>query len=262
MSDRVRALLVDDEPLACASLRAALAAHEDWEVVGEADGAESARRAIAADRPDVVFLDIRMPGESGLALARDLASSPAPPVIVFLTAHDEHAVAAFGVHAIDYLLKPLDDARLAETLDRVRALRRLEWRAAYGDALRSGVADASATAASSPFLDRFCVRSVGRLDVIPLATVRWLQSAGNYVSLHTADGRTVLHRAPLSDVEGRLDPAVFIRVHRGTVVRRSECAALTVTGDRTYRLKLHGGGRVAVSARYVEAVRAVLLERS
>lgn len=258
MTKRIRAMLVDDEPLARASLRAALAPHADWEIVAEAAGAESARALLASNEPDVVFLDIRMPGESGLSFARELAASGSPPIIVFLTAFDEHALAAFDVHALDYLVKPLDDARLGETLDRVRALQSLEWRAAYGDALSAGVADAAATNDSSRLLEQFCVRSVGRIDVIPVAEVVWLGASGNYIELHTRDGKSILYRAPLADVERRLDPSVFVRIHRRTIVRIAECASLAVAGDRTYRLRLKSGARLSVSARYVNAVRAVL----
>jgi two-component system LytT family response regulator len=260
MTRRIRAMLVDDEPLARASLRAALAPHVDWEIVAEAEGTDSARVLLASSNPDVVFLDIRMPGESGLAFARELADGGAPPIIVFLTAFDEHALAAFSVHALDYLVKPLDDARLRETLARVRALRELEWRAVYGDALSAGVADATASMDTSPYLEQFCVRSIGRIDVVPLAEVVWLEASGNYVELHTREGKAILHRAPLADVERRLDPTVFMRIHRRSIVRIAECASLAVVGDRAYRLRLRSGARLSVSARYVTAVRAVLAD--
>lgn len=258
MTDRVRVVIVDDEPLARATVRAALASFSYVDVVAEADSVPRARTAIAAERPDAVFLDIKMPGESGLALARELAEGGQPPVIVFLTAFGDHALEAFALHALDYLLKPLDDARLADAVERVRELRALENRAAYGVALQAGVEEADAGSAPPPFLRRFCVRSVGRIDIVPVEAVRWIHGAGNYVELHTVDGRTILHRVPLGTVERRLDPQEFLRVHRSTIVRASECAALSVAGDRTYRLQLRGGGRVAVSARYVDAVRAML----
>jgi two-component system LytT family response regulator len=258
MTERIRALIVDDEPLARASVRAALANFSDVDVIGDADSVPLARAAIAAQSPDVIFLDIRMPGETGLALARELASGGESPVIVFLTAFGDHAVEAFALHALDYLLKPLDDERLADALERVRVLRELEQRAAYGEALQAGIADAAAPGAKPPFLRKFSVRSVGRIDVVPIESVRWIHGAGNYLELHTFDGRTVLHRVPLGAVERRLDPKEFVRVHRSTIVRASDCASLSVAGDRTYRLQLRGGGRVAVSARYVETVRALL----
>jgi two-component system LytT family response regulator len=246
----VRYLIVDDEPPGRANLRLALGAHPDWLLVAECDGTAAARTVLAAQEVDVIFLDIQMPAESGLVLAREISRLRAPPLIVFVTAYSEHAIDAFEVHALDYLLKPLNDARLAQTVERIGAMLGQRQREAYGAALRDYV-DAGAR------LERINVRSVGRIEQILVADILWIESAGNYVELHLA-GRTVLHRITLNRIETLLAPADFLRVHRGAIVRRSEIARLDTVGDGSYRLTLRCGATVAVSERYLGALRSAM----
>jgi two-component system LytT family response regulator len=171
---------------------------------------------------------------------------------VFVTAYSEHAIDAFEVHALDYLLKPLSDARLAQAVERSADMLRQRQREAYGAALRSYVdADAAAYAV------HLNVRSVGRIEQVRVAEILWLAAAGNYVELHLVE-RTVLHRITLNRLEALLDPAVFLRVHRGAIVRREQLARLATTGDGTYRLNLRCGAEVAVSERYLAALKSAL----
>ena len=249
----VRYLIVDDELPSRTNLRLALAAHPDWRLVAECDGTAAARAVLAAQDVDVIFLDIQMPAESGLVLAREISRVSAPPLIVFVTAYSEHAVDAFEVHALDYLLKPLNDARLAQTVERIGAMLGQRQREAYGAALRDYVDAGQAQAA----LERINVRSVGRIEQILVADIRWIESAGNYVELHLA-GRTVLHRITLNRLETLLAPGDFIRVHRGAIVRRSEIARLDTVGDGGYRLTLRCGAAVAVSERYLGALKSAM----
>ena len=254
-------LIVDDEAPSRTNLRLAMAAFPGWTLAAECGGAGAARAALAAGPVDVVFLDIRMPGESGLALARELGRQPEPPLVIFVTAFSEHAVDAFEVHALDYLLKPLNDARLAQALERAESLLRHGQRAAYGQALR-GYADAASDAGTDvdAYLERISVRSVGRIEQVRVQDILWLESAGNYVNLCLA-GRQVLHRIPLGRLETLLDPAVFLRVHRGAIVRRDPVGTLATIGDGSYRLTLRCGVQLAVSERHVAALRA-LMQRS
>jgi len=245
----MRYLIVDDEAPGRTNLRLAMAAHPDWELAAECDSAAAARSALANRDVDLVFLDIGMPQESGLVLARELARQPEPPLIVFVTAHSAHAIEAFEVHALDYLLKPLDDARLAQAVERSAALLRGRQRAAFGAALRDY------TDAGAP--EHINVRSVGRIERIAIADIGWAAAAGNYVELHLS-GRTVLHRITLSSLEALLPPQAFLRVHRGAIVRRSQIARLDSGGDATWRLHLCCGGVVAVSERYLDAVKAAM----
>jgi len=250
----VRYLIVDDEAPSRANLRLALGAHPDWLLAGECDGTAAARMLLAAQDVDVIFLDIQMPAESGLVLAREISRLPAPPLIVFVTAYSEHAVDAFDVHALDYLLKPLNDARLAQTVERIGAMLGQRQREAYGAALRDYV---DAGAGREAVLERINVRSVGRIEQILVADILWIESAGNYVELHLA-GRTVLHRITLNRLETLLAPDDFLRVHRGAIVRRSEIARLDTVGDGSYRLTLRCGAAVAVSERYLAALKSAM----
>lgn len=251
----VRYLIVDDELPSRANLRLALAAHPDWRLVAECDGTAAARAALAAQEVDVIFLDIQMPAESGLVLAREISRVSAPPLIVFVTAYSEHAVDAFEVHALDYLLKPLNDARLGQTVERIGAMLGHRQREAYGAALRDYV-DAGANP-DKAVLERINVRSVGRIEQILVADILWIESAGNYVELHLA-GRTVLHRITLNRLETLLAPDEFLRVHRGVIVRRGEIARLDTVGDGGYRLTLRCGAAVAVSERYLSALKSAM----
>ncbi|MEZ4456513.1 MAG: LytTR family DNA-binding domain-containing protein [Gemmatimonadales bacterium] len=263
----VSALIVDDEPLARLNLQRALDGFPRWQVQAACPGAASALVEVGRRVPDVVFLDIRMPGLSGLVLARRLGQLPAPPLVVFVTAYGDHAVEAFELHALDYLVKPFDDVRFASGIERIEALLGLRAQAAYGTALSGFLDDAGAEpaaaddAAPNPrYLAQFCVKGVGRLEVVRVAEVQWIAAAGNYARLHLA-GRTVLHRVTLATLEARLDPVEFIRVHRTAIVRRSECRSLSVTGDGSYALALESGARVPVSGRYVAAVRELMADR-
>jgi two-component system LytT family response regulator len=252
MPTPMRVLIVDDEEPGRVNLRYALAPHRQCTIVAECDSATGARAELAGGQIDLVFLDVQMPRETGLSLARALSVQTEPPLIVFVTAHSAHAIEAFEVHALDYLLKPVDDARLAHAVERAAAMLAQRQRRAYGDALRGFVASAA-----SPYLDNISVRSVGRIDQVSTAQVLWLESAGNYVQLHTAT-RSLLHRVALSRLEQHLDPADFLRVHRSAIVRRTHIASLAVAGDSSYLLGLRCGAEVAVSERYVESVRAAM----
>jgi DNA-binding LytR/AlgR family response regulator len=253
-----RALIVDDEEPGRINLRLALGAHPSWEIVGECADTAQARAFLAQHSIDVLFLDIRMPRESGLALAHELALQATPPLVIFVTAYDTHAVEAFRVHALDYLLKPLDDADLARALARAGTMMAQRQQAVHTGALR----DWSATQQRAPgqaavYLRQLNVRSVGRIDFVPLEEVMWIEAAGNYVELHLAQ-RCVLHRAPISALERHLDPAQFVRVHRSALVRLDQITALRNSADGGAAVTLRCGGVVPVSERHLARVRGLL----
>lgn len=253
----VRAMLVDDELPGLANLRCALAdCGASWQIVAECGSAREARGVLGAGAEiDVVFLDIRMPHESGLALARELAAHPEPPLVIFVTAHDAHAVEAFDVHALDYLLKPIDDVRLERAVRRAEALLAQRQRASYAEAMRACLAPPG-----DGWWRRLSVRSVGRIDSIEVSDICWIDAAGNYVELHLPE-RRVLHRITLSALERRLDPAQFVRVHRSAIVRVTQLASLESTGDGGGRLTLRCGGLVTVSERHLAKVKALMADR-
>ncbi|NYE63204.1 two-component system LytT family response regulator [Duganella sp. 1224] len=247
-----RYIIVDDEAPGRANLRLALQEQPGWQLQAECDSAAAARDALARAPADVVFLDIQMPRESGLELARELGRQPAPPLIIFVTAYNTHAVDAFEVHALDYLLKPIDDRRLAQAIERANAMLGLRQHDAYRAALH-GYAAATHTQA----MDSFHVRSVGNIEQVRVRDVLWLQAAGNYVELHLAQ-RTVLHRLPLSRVEQLLRPDEFLRVHRTAIVRRDQVRRLSVVGDGRHEVTLACGAQLAVSARHLQDLKACL----
>lgn len=252
MTMPIRYLIVDDEEPGRLNLRLALADYAGWELAAECDGTAAARARLARRDVDVVFLDVQMPGETGLVLARELARLCEPPLIVFVTAYSAHAVDAFEVHALDYLLKPLDDARLAQAVERAAAMLRQRQREAYGAALRD-----YAQADASPYPARIGVRSVGRIEQVVVDEILWMEAAGNYVELHLP-ARTVLHRITLNRLEALLDPARFLRVHRGAIVRRDQIASLATAGEGSHRLALRCGGAVPVSGSYLAALKAAM----
>ncbi len=255
----IRALVVDDEELGRRNLCLALGQHPRWHVVAQAASVASAEEALRA-RPDieVVFLDIRMPRASGLALAQSLARQAQPPWIVFVTAFDEHAIEAFDLHALDYLLKPFSDRRLAQALARVEQMVQLRQQAAYAGALRAYVEDAQQRQQAGPvYWQTLSVRSVGRIDTVPLAEVLRIEAQGNYAELHLA-ARRLLLRASMTALAQHLDPAVFLRVHRASIVRRDQALSLLSLPGGSHELRLRDGSRVAVSERHLAAVKAAL----
>lgn len=248
----VHYMIVDDEAPSRANLRMALAAHPDWVLAAECGSAACARAALENHRVDAILLDIQMPAESGLALAREISRTPEPPLIIFVTAYGEHAIEAFEVHALDYLLKPLDDTRLAQAVERATIMLRQRQREAYGAAVRDYV-----DAGDGQRTEHVNVRSVGRIERILVGEILWLESAGNYVELHLAS-RTVLHRITLNRLEALLPADAFLRVHRSAIVRRDQIASLETNGEGSYRLTLRCGGAVPVSERYLAALRAAM----
>lgn len=249
MSAAPTVLIVDDELHARANLRLALAALPGWQVAGECADAAAARIRIDAGGVDILLLDIQMPVESGLALARDLSRRPMPPLVVFVTADRGHALEAFDVHALDYLVKPVSDTRLRQTLERAAVL--LGQRDAHARALRT-FADPQ-----PGYWRELAVRSVGSIERVGLDQVQWIRSAGNYVELHLAQ-RMLLHRSTLAALEAYLDPAEFLRIHRRVLVRRGQARRLRVAPGEGALLELACGASVPVSERYLAAVRGAL----
>ena len=247
----ITALIVDDEAPARTALRLSLRGHPDWQVAAECADVASAERALDLQPIDVVFLDIQMPRASGLTLARRLTGLAQPPLVIFVTAYDTHAIEAFELHALDYVLKPFDDARLAAALARATQMLTLRQRATYAESLRRYAA------AEPAYWEQVAVRSVGMIETIALADVNWIEGAGNYVQLHLA-GRCVLHRVPMQRLEQHLDPAQFLRVHRSAIVRIDQAQRLLTADDRQAQLALRCGDQVAVSERHIAQVRACL----
>jgi len=244
-------VIVDDEPPARRKLRAMLATRPELEIVAEAVDGLDAVRVLEERRPDLALLDLRMPELDGFEVLR--AIDPGQwPVVIFVTAFDASAVDAFALGAVDYIQKPVTRERLDQALD--RALQRLGAldRKTHQQALRS-------TERARP-LERFVVRSLGKLRVVELDDIRWIESAGNYVKLHTADG-VHLVRGTLRTLEQRLDPARFVRIHRSTLVALGAVDRFTPVGHGDYAAVLASGERLTLSRRYRDRLPDLLSER-
>jgi two-component system LytT family response regulator len=239
----VRVVIVEDEPPARAKLRRFLDEHSNYRIVAEAEDVAGGLAAWRHEKPDLVFLDIKLGAESGFDLLT--RASPPYPLIVFTTAFHEHALRAFEFAALDYLLKPFDRERFARTLARVTE--RLAARAENdGDAADE---ERLRKLASAPRLSRIVVHERGRSLIVPIADVKRLSAAGNYVEVHTA-ARTHLIRATLSRLAQRLDPAEFLRVHRSHLVHADFVAAVAPWAHGDLKLTLQDGTELMLSRRY------------
>ncbi|HEX3758050.1 MAG TPA: LytTR family DNA-binding domain-containing protein [Kofleriaceae bacterium] len=240
----IRALVVDDEQHARANVRTLLDAEPRWRVIGECENAAALRDAVAAEIPDVVFLDIRLPGTSGIELARLLHQLEPRPLVVFTTAFESYAVSAFDVQAIDYLLKPFDDQRFQV------ALRRAE----------QALASALAPGTAARYAQRLVIRSIGRVQFVDVAQIDWLEASGNYVEIH-AGKQTLLHRERLRVLEDQLDPAEFVRIHRSTIVQRAAIKELRPLAGGDYSVMLWCGVPLRLSRTYRAALDVIARDR-
>lgn len=238
----LRVVIVDDEAIARRRVRRLLASMDAVEVVGEASGGEAAVGCIDANRPHLVLLDVQMPEVDGFDVACRL-STPRP-FVVFLTAHEQHALRAFDVHALDYLLKPVSRERLAAAVARAA-----EWVSREPTARDAELADADAGArlqAGRAALRRWPVRSHGRVELVDIETVDWIEASGNYVVLH-AGRRQHLLRETLRHMAEQLDPADFVRIHRSAIVRVGRIERLETAQRGDYGVVLTDGTRLTLS---------------
>ncbi len=217
----------------------------------------------ARSRPDVVFLDVQMPGLDGFGV---LAALPAEgrPLVVFVTAYDRYAVAAFEAQALDYLLKPLDPDRLAAALDRLRAHRHREQRLAHAEKLRAllGAWPTEAPPPPEPVPARLLVRTPGKLVSVAAERVRWVEAVGDYARLHLDDGRTHLLRETLTALAARLGPHRFVRLHRSTLVAVEELREIRALGHGDALAVLHDGTTRRIGRAYRAALEARLGRRA
>jgi two-component system LytT family response regulator len=254
--DDLRVLLVDDEPLVREGLRDFLQTEAGVTVVGEcADGLE-ALAFLDRHAVDLVFLDVQMPELDGIGVAASLARGGGPAV-VFVTAFSEHALRAFEVNAVDYLLKPFDRERFSAALDRVR-----RRRAGAGDATltRRLTAVLEELQRGRGYAERVLVRGDGRIRFVPVEEIEWIEAADNYVRLHGA-GERHLVRDTMSALEARLDPARFARIHRSAIVRLARVRELQPTFNGEYSVLMESGTRLTLSRGFRDAVLARLGER-
>jgi two-component system LytT family response regulator len=242
----MRVMVVDDEPLARSGIVTRLATHADITVIGEFGDGSAAHDGILAQAPDLLFLDIEMPGMNGLDL---LATLPARqrPVTILLTAYDRFAVQAFSLNVTDYLLKPVDDERFTEAVNRARLA--ISFRQHQGQ---------EAVEATEPdYLDSFAVRQGSRTIFVDAGDVQWIEANGDYANLYVGD-KMHLVREPLHRLSQKLDPARFIRVHRSAIVRIDQIEEMHALANRDAMLRLRGGTPVRASRTYIEQLSQAL----
>jgi len=246
----MRTLLVDDEVLARLALRQALCAHPDVEIVGECGNAAEALQAYAALTPDLLFLDIRMPGLDGFELLGELKPD-ALPMVVFATAYGQHALHAFDCNALDYVLKPIDQARFDQAMARVRK----HWHGLHAQA-PTAPGPAPVRTASEP-LQRISVRVGEHIRVIATEAIDWIEADGNYVQIHVGK-QSYLHRETLRGLLATLDPQRFLRIHRGTLVNVHRIREVHPLFQGNADVVLQDGTRLNLSRRFRAHARRAL----
>jgi two-component system LytT family response regulator len=235
----IRAMVVDDEPLARTNLLVLLRRDAEIEIVGECGSGAQAIREIPKLAPDLLYLDVQMPGCDGFEVLGALGTS-APKAVVFVTAYDRYALKAFEVEALDYLLKPFDDARFLRTLARAKEKIRRHR-----------------SSAGPQWLERLVVRSAGRVSFLRTAEIDWIEAADYYACLHVA-GKSHLLRRKMAELERELDPALFCRIHRSAIVNLDRVRELQLGASGEYEVALLDGTRLRLSRSYRDQLQSRL----
>ena len=266
MSTKIRTVIVDDEALSRRGLEIRLLATQDFEIVSQCSNGREAITAITSHQPDLVFLDIQMPGMSGFDVLTQLPQESIP-LVVFVTAYDQYAVRAFEARAVDYLLKPVDEVRFAAALDRVRE--RVGARAAVDQRDQLFNLIAEITGSGELVMDELLARGRKALEPrhaeilpirqgreivrVPIAGIEWIDAAGDYMCIHSG-GNTHILRGTMKDLEQYLDPKLFQRVHRSTIVNLKRVKSLRAHMNGEYFLTLDGGHELKLSRTYRDKV--------
>jgi two-component system, LytTR family, response regulator len=250
---KIRTLVVDDEPIARERILSLLQQESDVEVIGQCADGVQAVSAIQQQSPDLVFLDVQMPGCDGFGVIQNIGADRMPTV-VFVTAYDEYALKAFEVHALDYLLKPFGKDRFQETLKHARES--LERRRA-GDLGRRLLALVHDLKPEQQRLDRLVVKSGGRVFFLRTDEIDWIEAAGNYVRLHLGE-ESHLFRETMNGMEGRLDTRRFVRIHRSRIVNTERIKELQPWFNGEYVVILRNGTRLTLSRGYREKLQEQL----
>jgi two-component system, LytTR family, response regulator len=228
-SPKIRAMVVDDEPLARSSLLVLIRSHPEIEIIAECASGTEALTKIRTTRPDLLFLDVEMPECDGFDVL-EMLGCDLPPAIVFVTAYDKYALRAFEAGALDYLLKPFDDARFDRSLDRARL--RIEQ-----------------SRSSPPTREHLIVKSAGQVCFVKLTDIDWIEAADYYSCLHVGAKSHLLRRS-MAELEKELDQAIFCRIHRSTIVKLDRVRSLKLNENGEYDVLLDNGTRLRLSRRY------------
>ena len=272
MENKIKALIVDDEPLARKGLAIRLEAHEQVEVVGQCQNGLEAVTQIPQIRPDLVFLDIQMPGLNGFQVINKLRELNQPiPLIVFVTAYDSYAIKAFDIHALDYVLKPIDDKRLQEALEKVEQVFEMHQEGDHKHKLAKLVADftgddceeilrrlASGEAIDSQrYPDVLAIKDGSEVTRVNVDVIQWIDAAGDYMCVHTDSGTHIMRRT-MKELEEDLDPRKFVRAHRSAIVNINYVDKLVSHVSGEYHLVLSNGTELKVSRSHRDKVKEMI----
>jgi two-component system, LytTR family, response regulator len=242
---RLRTLIADDEPLARERLKLLLASDPDLDIVAECRNGSEVVTLLKSTRPDLLFLDIQMPGKNGFEVIEEIGLAHMP-ITVFVTAHNEHAVEAFEVHALDYLVKPIERKRLKETMARVKERVQLQSAFAAREQISVAVEALRQVTGQSRAPQRFLVRSGNTASMVSVNDVEWIEAADYYVCLHAAGKRHLL-RESIRALETKLDPNKFIRLHRSAIVNIDHVREIHRDGRTEAWAVLSSGARVRLN---------------
>ena len=257
----IRTILVDDEKLAIQGLQLRLQAHEDIEIIETCANGREAIRAIKTQKPDLVFLDIQMPGFDGFSVVKGVMEIE-PPLFVFVTAYQEHAIRAFEANAVNYLMKPVDEDKLADTIERVRQRLAEKRSAEEAEKLKDVLAEVSPESledmgeteeSASRYEKMINVKDRGKIFRVDVDTIEHIEAAGDYMIISTGDNSLVL-RETMKDLERRLDPKNFQRVHRSKIVNLDQVRQVKPHTNGECFLVLGSGAEVKVSRSYRDVV--------
>lgn len=257
----IRTIIVDDEKLAIQGLQLRLEAFPDVEVIGTCANGREAIRAIKTEKPDLVFLDIQMPGFDGFSVVKGVMEIE-PPLFVFVTAYQEHAIRAFEANAVNYLMKPVDETKLADTLERVRVRLSEKRSAEEAEKLKGVLAEVSPESLSEMagedetvgrYEKMINVKDRGKIFRVDVDSIEHIEAAGDYMCIYTGDNSLIL-RETMKDLERRLDPKTFQRVHRSTIVNLDQVRQVRPHTNGECFLVLESGAEVKVSRSYRDVV--------
>lgn len=273
MSDKIRTIVVDDEPLARRGLLVRLAAFDNVEVIAECSNGRDAVTVIQEQNPDLVLLDIQMPGLNGFEVLRALSQSmPVIPQVVFVTAYDQYAIRAFEVRALDYLLKPVDEERLAEAIGRIEYTRASTVEKAQQDKLVDLVAEMTGEdgedilrrlADGEPlqldsYPEHIAIKESGEITRVATEAIEWVDAAGDYMCIH-ADNETHILRRTMKELEKELNPKYFQRIHRSAIVNLNQVEKLCSRQNGEYHIVLRNGEELKVSRSYKDKIKQLVI---
>ncbi len=268
----LKVIVVDDEPLARKGMLVRLEAFPELKVIAECGNGQTAIESIRQHQPDVVFLDVEMPGLDGFAVLKQLQEEQIElPYIVFVTAYNHYAFDAFAVSAIDYVLKPVEHKRLEQAVQKVLAYHEAKDSQKHKGQLAEAVAkltgeqadhilqrlDNAEPVVNDRFPEAISIKDSGEITRVPVSAIDWVDAAGDYMCIHTSDGQTHILRRTMKELEQELDPKQFVRVHRSAIVNVSTIAKLQMLANGEHQLMLTNGQSVKVSRSYKDRVKQV-----